>query len=148
MFDPFSLYQCDGHETEMDPGKDLFALLFMSFFLISVLMLLAIGGANGKVPVNTSGTPADSTVVLDEGLLARIKVEDGGISLCQGESCWPLPEGVENIKREARLFSQGPGIESLIVEDPGDQVGAGTMLVAGKALNDAGIKVEFRTRMR
>ncbi len=148
MHDLHSLFRCEGHETEMDPGKDLFALLFMSFFLITVLMLFAVGRVNEQVPVNASSSPSSSALVLGEELLAKIEVVDGKVEVCQGDKCWVLPDAAALLSSEAGLLERAGGEKVLVIEDPGNSVGAGTMLVAVKSLNDQGIGVEFRTRLK
>ena len=148
MFDPLHPFQCDGMETEMDPGKDLFALLFMSFFLIAILMLISVGSSHKRVVVNTSRPPSSSTITLELDLLGRLISKGNGVELCQGSRCWLLPDQASALAREARFIRDLRGRRSLIVEDPGDRIGAGTMLAAVNSLNQHGIAVEFRTRLR
>lgn len=147
MVDPLHPIQCDFGDTEMDPGKDLFALLFMSFFLIAVLMLISVGRSRGRVPINAAGPPRASTVVLDRALLGRMEPHGRGVELCQGRRCWLLPQQAAEAAAQARFLPRRGGGRLLIVKDPGNRIGAGTMLRAVNALNRLGISVEFRTEV-
>lgn len=122
-----------------DPGKDLFALLFFSFFLISALLLLA-GGSNPEaVGVNS----AESKGVKVEA--SHLALLDEGPVLRQGKNSWRLPEEAEAASKQLLLTQNGAGEEVLIAESPSSRLPATQLLIGVQALNRAGVTLEFRS---
>ncbi|MES9902649.1 MAG: hypothetical protein ABW168_08190 [Sedimenticola sp.] len=117
----------DGADTtESDPGKDLFAVLFLSFFLISVLLMMSASPKyNGVSPGVTSG----GSVVINAPL-ARLVREEGVLYLKQSDKRWRVPEQMQILKEEVQLNQTGEGKHYLTIDAPGQLVGVSSTFQA------------------
>lgn len=135
MMEPFVL-------EETDPGKDLFALLFISFLLIGVVLWSGISASERRTPVhsNTSG----GSIVVERRYLAELIPCDGGICLRQAGRHFRLPSEARKVAQEG-FFPPGFKEPTLLILPPPSSLRARDLLVAVSALNEAGLRVEFRT---
>jgi len=138
----------DNNIDEIDPGKDIFALLFLSFFLINSVILICVSkqGEN-TVSLNTAGTAGNK--IIKSKHLARIIAKNGKICIIQNSKEFFLPNDIEKLRKNA-IFEMnndknGKRTNTLIIHDPGKSISAGEMLSAVQLLNNANIGVDFRS---
>ena len=129
---------------ENDPGKDIFALLFLSFFLINAVVLICITKTSTPtLNLNAGGNGKQ----VDASAIARIEFRDEKLYIVQNGVSYSLPEDFEKFEETARFEIRkdrdGNETRTILIEDPGRSISAGQMLSAVKVLNDNRIGVEF-----
>lgn len=138
----------DYSTDDIDPGKDIFALLFLSFFLINAVVLLCIS-KQGEQAVNVNTASKGGGKIIESSLLAHIAIINGKVCVTQNSISYFLPKDLEHFRKEARFEThndeKGNKHFTIIVHDPGKAMTAGEMLVVVQMLNNANIGVDFRT---
>lgn len=138
----------DYSTDDIDPGRDIFALLFLSFFLINSVIMLCVSKQGEKtVNVNTAGKARGK--VIEASLLASIAIIDEKVCVTQNGISYYFPEDMDHFRKEARFETRhdekGNKHLTIIVHDPGKAMTAGEMLAVVQMLNNADIGVDFRT---
>jgi len=137
----------DNMIDDIDPGKDIFALLFLSFFLINAVVLFCISDDQQKnnVPVNTTEKKKGKRI--DQSFLATMLIQKNKICIYQKNKQYCLPEDIDNMIAKAnfqkREVESGNSVNVLTIIDPGQSISAGSLLKAIEMLNKAKISVEF-----
>ena len=137
----------DSHIDDIDPGKDIFALLFLSFFLINAVILICFSRqSDDSFRVNTSRQ--GNQKVMTASQLARLMIKNGKISIIQNKKTYAIPENLEQLKKDALFKTQrdnkGKKKNILTLNDPGNTLTAGEMLSVVNMLNKFDIGVDFR----
>ena len=137
----------DTQMDDIDPGKDIFALLFLSFFLINAVILFCVSEqGNQNVQVNTAGKGQGK--MIEQSYLATIKKTNDKICIIQNQTTYILPQDVEILRKKGRFDKQkdkdGKHHSTLTIHDPGNALTAGDMLDAIQILNNSNIGVDFR----
>jgi hypothetical protein len=137
----------DNQVDEIDPGKDIFALLFLSFFLINAVVLLCVSEqSHENVSVNTSGKGQGKKI--EQSCLATIKHNNNKLCIIQNQTTYYLPDDLPDLlskaKFETRLDNNGKSVKLITISDPGTSISAGSMLSVIQILNNANIGVDFR----
>ncbi len=132
---------------DADPGKDIFALLFLSFFLINAFILLCVSKPGEEaVAINTAG--AGHSEKIDAALLGSLQVEADRVYLVQNEKRYLIPDDLKQFREEGNFLTirddQDGGRTAAILQDPGHSMTAGKLLQVVTALNNADIEVDFR----
>ena len=127
--------------AENDPGKDLFALLFVSFLLLGSVLGWSLSAGEKQTPLKTNA--AGKGPVVSKRYLARLKPCGKAVCLLQAGKSYVLPEEASRVAREG-LFPPGFKERTLIVLPPPPGLKAADLLLAVSALNQAGLRVEFR----
>ena len=131
---------------ENDPGKDIFALLFLSFFLINAVVLVCVSNPSAPT-VNIDAASGAEGKAIDPTYLAAIEIEGPAVIVVQNNISYFLPKDFEKFRKTARFEYQtdekGNETPMLMIEDPGTRLTAGQMLTAVKMLNDNRIGVQF-----
>jgi hypothetical protein len=133
---------------DIDPGKDIFALLFLSFFLINAVLLFCISKQGEQTTnINTAGTGGKKTI--QSSFLATIKRSGKKIVILQDNKAYSIPNDIHAFKTNAhfdiRFDKKGNKHLTLFAEDPGKTMTAGEMLRVVQILNSEKIGVDFRT---
>ena len=134
-----------GDEYDMsgaDPGKDLFALLALTFLVVTVLFMLAARFAESPLPVDTASRSAEAHGPPPPP--AAMRGGEHGVTVVQGERSWTLPAQAAEVAREAALHEVPGQPPALIVDPPGADLGADQLVLSVQALNAAGVRVRFR----
>ncbi len=127
-------------DSVADPGKDLFALLFLSFFLIATLLVLARFVGTEGVPVAAAEGGAGNA----EAIPARLIEVENQLWILQGESQWLIPEEAQPVATEAQLLDVTGGPPRLLLEKPSDDaISAAELVTVVMALQRAGVSVEL-----
>ncbi|KPA14259.1 hypothetical protein MHK_005533 [Candidatus Magnetomorum sp. HK-1] len=137
----------DTQIDDIDPGKDIFALLFLSFFLINAVILFCVSEQGDQnVQVNTAGKGQGK--MLEQSYLATIKKTNDKICIIQNQETYFLPQDVKILIKQGKFDNQkdenGKACKTLTIHDPGNALSAGDMLDAIQILNNANIGVDFR----
>jgi len=137
----------DNNIDDIDPGKDIFALLFLSFFLINAVILICVSPQNEEsIHMNTNAKGTQK--VIDSSRIANIMINNGKISITQNNKTYLLPDEMQQLNKEAFFETHkdknGKNQRLLIFNDPGKSLTAGEMLSAINILNKNGIGVDFR----
>ncbi len=126
---------------ETDPGKDLFALLFISFLILGTIVLSGVSQGEKRTPLKANA--AGGKMIIEKKYLARLAPCGGTLCLEQAGKRFRLPDEAQRVAREA-LFPPESKERVLVILPPGPGVGAADLLTAVSALNQAGLRVEFR----
>ncbi|CAN2039773.1 Biopolymer transport protein ExbD/TolR [Candidatus Magnetomoraceae bacterium gMMP-15] len=143
------LFNCydDDKIDDIDPGKDIFALLFLSFFLINSVVLLCVS-KQGEQSINVNTVNADKGKTIKASFLTGIELKNGKIFVSQNNISYVLPNDLNRFRKEAKFDTiydeKGNKHLNLIVKDPGKTMTAGEMLNVVHLLNNADIGVDFR----
>ena len=124
-----------------DPGKDLFALLALTFLVITVLFMLAAQFAESPLPVETAARGAERAPAPPP---AAMRGGEAGVVVAQDGRTWALPAQAAEIAREAVLHEAPGQPPVLIIDPPGADLSASQLVLAVQALNAAGVRVRFR----
>jgi hypothetical protein len=140
--------QFDGTVTDIDPGKDIFALLFLSFFLINTIVLFCLSNQAGiATTISTEGEGRGKPI--DNSLIAHVGIQDKKAYLIQNRLRYLIPEDLHRLRKEDRLKivedENGNKYPKLFVQDPGKSMTAGEILEVVQMLNREKISVEFHT---
>ena len=133
-----------GNEEDMsgaDPGKDLFALLALTFLVITVLFMLAAQFPESPLPVDTAAQGAERTPAPAP---AAMRGGEAGVVVVQDGRTWTLPAQAAGVAHEAALHEAPGQPPVLIVDPPGADLSASQLVLAVQALNAAGVRVRFR----
>ena len=138
MWSPFTELAPGGEDEAhgADPGKDLFALLALTFLVISVLFMVASRTADTSLPVDSAG-PSRAERPVEPPPPAAMRSGQQGVEVVQEDRVWKLPAGAAALAREAALL-ETPG------ELPGAELRADQLVLAVQVLNGAGVRVSFR----
>ena len=133
---------------DIDPGKDIFALLFLSFFLINAVVLFCVSEQQQEnVSVNTAGKGQGKTI--EQSFLAKLKTQNDQLCIVQNNKCYCLPGDlitlIKQAKFESRKDKNGQSIKLLTIKDPGKSISAGALLSVIQILNKANIGVDFHS---
>jgi len=137
----------DNQVEEIDPGKDIFALLFLSFFLINAVVLLCVSEQpHENVSVNTTGKGKGQKI--EKAYVATIRYDNNQVCIIQNQTKYCLPDDMDRLLTEAmfktRNDASGKSIKLLTISDPGSSISAGKMLSVIQMLNHANVGVDFR----
>ncbi len=137
----------DPHVDEIDPGKDIFALLFLSFFLINAVIMICVSHP-GEQRVNVNAVSGNSLKIAVSSNIAQIRMVDKNLSILQGGTTYRIPNELNLLKTRGKFHeskdAQGNPCNTLIVKDPGKSIMAGDLIRIVDHLNKAGIGVDFR----
>jgi len=136
------------HVDDIDPGKDIFALLFLSFFLINAVVLLCVSNQSHQSIQVKSNTKTSSGKTINTDMLAIVSNCNSKICITQKNRQFVLPDDINIMKKHA-LFEihkdkKGKELSTLIIRDPGNTISAGQLLTLVQQLNDANLSVDFR----
>ncbi len=137
----------DHYVDEVDPGKDIFALLFMSFFLINAVILLCVT-RRPEQSVDVVSRPAAAAVSAESGVPAAIVKQGGRIGLAQKNRFYAVPGDLDRMKAEAEFIAvpnpDGPEGRLLVIRNPGKDLNAMELLKLVSAVQGAGISTRFQ----
>jgi len=141
----------DSSIDDIDPGKDIFALLFLSFFLINAVILICVSNQNeDSVRMNSSSQGKHK--VIEASHLARIIIHNKKLSIIQNKKTYSIPDDIQQLSKEAffemKKDKNGKNQKLLIINDPGKTLTAGEMLSVVNILNKNGIGVDFRPSIK
>lgn len=145
MWSPFAELAPGGEDEAhgADPGKDLFALLALTFLVICVLFMVASRTADTSLPVDSAGpSRAERSVVSPSP--AAMRSGEQGIEVVQEDRRWKLPDEAAALARQAELLEAPGELPVLIVDLPGAELRADQLVLAVQVLNGAGVRVSFR----
>ena len=139
----------DNNVDDIDPGKDIFALLFLSFFLINAVILICVSHQNeDTIHLNNNNGQGDKKVI-DSSQLANIMINNGKLLITQNKKTYIIPDEIQHLNKEAffetKKDKNGKKKRLLIINDPGKSLTAGEVLSAVNILNKNGIGVDFRS---
>ena len=145
MWSPFAELAPGGEDEAhgADPGKDLFALLALTFLVICVLFMVASRTSDTSLPVDSAGPSQDERPV-EPPPHAAMRGGERGIEVVQEERLWTLPAEAAALAREAALLEMPGELPILIVDLPGAELRADQLVQAVQMLNAAGVRVSFR----
>lgn len=141
MWSPFTELAPGGEDEAhgADPGKDLFALLALTFLVICVLFMVASRTADTSLPVDSAGpSRAERPVVPPPP--AAMRGGEQGIEVVQEDRIWKLPAEAAALAREATLLETPGESPILIVDLPGADLRADQLVLAVQVLNGAGVR--------
>ena len=115
----------DNQVDDIDPGKDIFALLFLSFFLINAVVLFCVSEqTDEKVSVNTSGKGQGKSI--EKSYLAAIKKQGNQLCIVQNKGVYCLPDDmnlfIEKALFETKTDQNGNQIKMITINDPGKSI--------------------------
>ena len=145
MWSPFAELAPGGEDEAhgADPGKDLFALLALTFLVICVLFMAASRTSETSLPVDSAGPGRAERPVVNPPPAAMRSTEQG-IEVVQEDRLWKLPADAAALAREAALLETPGELPILIVDLPGAELRADQLVLAVQMLNGAGVRVSFR----
>lgn len=145
MWSPFTELAPGGEDEAhgADPGKDLFALLALTFLVISVLFMVASRTADTSLPVDSAG-PSRAEQPAEPPPPAAMRSGEQGIEVVQEGRRWTLPAEAATLASEAALLETPGELPILIVDLPGAELRADQLVLAVQVLNGAGVRVSFR----
>ena len=95
-------YDEERWDQDNDPGKDIFALLFLAFFLINAVVLFCVSGKSEQTTrVNTAG--AGQERLMEAGQIARLGKRSGQISITQENQTYLMPQDLKRFQKEGRF---------------------------------------------
>ncbi|BBO86025.1 hypothetical protein DSCO28_65910 [Desulfosarcina ovata subsp. sediminis] len=141
-----------------DPGKDLFAYLFLIIMVFSMMVLMSVDegrqGMRGQITPRKAGRSSRSTIAfVSPDRIGRLTMEDGSIWLRFGAD-WYKPEAdAELLERNGRIsvVTNGGGGQKRVLyleEDRTNKVLLADYLMAFQALSRQGINVAFVERVK
>ena len=145
MWSPFSEFAPGGEDEAhgADPGKDLFALLSLTFLVICILFMVASRTAENSLPVDSAGPSRVERPVVNPPP-AAMQGGEQGIEIVQEGRHWKLPAEAAALASEAALLETPGELPILIVDLPGGDLRADQLVLAVQVLNAAGVRVSFR----
>ena len=145
MWSPFAELSPGGEDEAhgADPGKDLFALLALTFLVICVLFMVATRTSETSLPVDSAGPSRVERPVVNPPP-AAMQGGEQGIEVVQEDRLWKLPAEAGALAREAELLETPGELPILIVDLPGAELRADQLVLAVQVLNGAGVRVSFR----
>lgn len=132
----FGVFDEASHEA--DPGKDLFALLFLGFFLVSVMLMLVGQTVEKPVPVNSS---APKTVTTEPPVPAWLEKTEAGIMITQQAHDWLVTGDLTTLESQAKLTVKEDGRQVMSIVTPDETFTAVDLMSVIAALNQQGIGV-------
>ena len=145
MWSPFTEL-APGAEDEAhgaDPGKDLFALLALTFLVLCVLFMVASYTAGSSLPVDSAG-PRRVERAVEPPSPAVMRRGERGIEVVQEGRVWRLPDEAAALAREAAFLDSAGELPVLLVDLPGAELRADQLVLAVQVLNGVGVRVSFR----
>ena len=139
-------------QSVQDPGKDLFAYLFLLMMVFSFMLLMTMDEKQKKMPVQTapeqetSSSRLAATVVLTSkvGLLGK---KAGKITLFYGDKSYDIATNIGQMIADDRFVikrEDGREVKMLYVrEDLQNKLMLEEYFLATKALSEQGIRVVF-----
>ena len=145
MWSPFAELAPGGEDEAhgADPGKDLFALLALTFLVICVLFMMASRTTKTSMPVDSAAPSRVEQPVVNPPP-AVMRGGEQGIEVVQEGRLWTLPAQAASLAREAALREAPGQAPILIVDPPGADLRADQLVLAVQVLNAAGVRVSFR----
>lgn len=131
-----------GSQVEADPGKDLFALLFLSFLLICVVLLMAAQARISELELSLN-LPAVSRSAPPVPA-ARLQKQEGRLLLRQASQSWRVPRDVAQVRQQARFRQKTGSVRLLPVVAPGEEISAGELIAVVAHLRAAGVQLVFQ----
>ena len=136
------------HSTSQDPGKDLFAYLFLLVMVFSFMLLVTLKDVHGQLQAQTapdqqaeSGQSSFSKI--DHSQLGRLVRTEQGLALeFDGEQYDPVAD-LDRLQQSGRLIESDEGKTLYLEEQTDSQVLLTEYLEAFINLNRAGISVAF-----
>ena len=144
MWSPFAEL-APGGEDEVhgaDPGKDLFALLALTFLVICVLFMVASRTTEHPTPVDTAAPSRVERPVVNPPP-AVMRIGGNGIEVVQEGRSWNLPAQAGKVALEAQLREAPGEAPTLLVDPPGSDLNVNQLLQAIRMLNEVGVHVSF-----
>lgn len=134
----------DSCETN-DPGKDIFSVMLCSMVLVfSICILFMASSGSERVASNTTSNGAK---VIDQALLATLETVGDAIYIRQNGKQYTVPKDASFLKQhglfDVRHREDGKDDNVLLIEDPGEGITAGRLILVISCLNEVGISVEF-----
>ena len=138
-----------------DPGKDLFAYLFLVMLVFSFVILLTYEQKMKNLSVRKSPTEvsqgSSSLITLENREIGRMVKQDGKICLLFGEKIYFPDTDVSNLEREGiikKVTRDGKESRVLyIVEDPRSRIYLREYLEAFSALSKQGVDIAFAQKL-
>jgi hypothetical protein len=139
-------------QSVQDPGKDLFAYLFLLMMVFSFMLLMTMDEKQKKMPVQTapdqetsSSRSAMAVVPVSQvGLLGK---KDGNITLFYGDTAYNVSSDLEQMTADGRFVvkeENGQEVKLLYVrEDLQNKLLLEEYFIATKELSEQGIRVVF-----
>lgn len=135
-----------------DPGKDLFAYLFLLMMVFSFMLLMTMDEKQKNMPVQTapdqeSSSARAATAVVASARVGLLGKQDGRIILAYADGEYDLATDMNRLIADDRLVldaDDGQNVQVLYVrEDLQNKLMLDEYFVASKALSDQGIRVVF-----
>ncbi len=136
------------HSAAQDPGKDLFAYLFLLVMVFSFMLLVTLKDVHGQLqaqqaPDKQPQAGQSSFSKLEPSQLGHlVRTERGLVLAFDGEEYDPVAD-LERLQQSGRLIATDEGTTLYLEERPGTQVLLTEYLEAFINLNRAGISVAF-----
>ncbi len=135
-------------EKTQDPGKDLFAYLFLMIMVFSFMLMMGMEERYNKMPDQEApeqqeqGYSTLTTVSADN--LGRLTKRDSRIFLAFGNTLYDPLKDIAGLEQDGRISVNESGKKILyIVEDKKNKVLLAEYLAAFQALNRQGIGIAF-----
>lgn len=135
-----------------DPGKDLFAYLFLVMLVFAFVILLTYEEKMNRQTAQESPREVaagnTSLVTLDTKRIGRLSRTDGQVTICFGREVFDPVADVERMKA-AGFLQQSAGDDSWVLyieEEPGSKIYLREYLETFAGLSRAGIDVAFAKR--
>ncbi len=135
-----------------DPGKDLFAYLFLLMMVFSFMLLMTMDEKQKNMPVQTAPDQENSSGRAATALVSGAKVgllgkKEGAITLFYGEETYNLASEIDRMISDDRLVTKvedGVEVQILYVrEDLQNKLLLEEYFMASKGLSEQGIRVVF-----
>lgn len=139
-------------QSVQDPGKDLFAYLFLLMMVFSFMLLMTMDEKQKNMPVQTAPDQENSSSWGASALVAPSRVgllgkNEGRIALTYGDEVYDLGRDFDRLVADERFVSSvEDGVEAHILyvrEDLQNKLLLEEYFTASKNLNDHGVRVVF-----
>ena len=139
-------------QSVQDPGKDLFAYLFLLMMVFSFMLLMTMDERQKNMPVQTAPdqearSSRDATAVVMASKVGLLGKQDGLVRLIYNDGSYALPTDIDQLLADKRLekdVEDGVTVQILYVrEDVRHKLLLDEYFTASKELSDRGIRVVF-----
>ena len=145
-------------QSTQDPGKDLFAYLFLLIMVFSFMLLMSMEEKTEKLtgqkaPRQESSSGKSSITSVSNEKIGKLIKENGQIYLLFGEKKYRPKEDLDMLEKD-NIIVMVPGADDkknrmiYIEEDRGSKVFLTEYLAAFQYLSQKGISVAFAERMK
>ena len=145
-------------QMTQDPGKDLFAYLFLLIMVFSFMLLMSMEEKTEKLtgqkaPIQESSSGKSTIASVSNEKIGRLIKENGQIYLLFGKKKYRPKEDLDQLEKD-EIIIMTPGADNkksrmiYIEEDRGSKVFLTEYLAAFQYLSQKGISVAFAERMK